>query len=138
VTPPEALQVLRAAKAAGVTRMIVTHPLLAEQFTFMNNEELRAAADLGAFIEITAGSITRQGPGRTRVLEAMRLIGPARLFVASDSGLVGTPNHPDALALAARALRSEGYSEKDLDLMFKDNPAFLVRLPPLPRPAGGR
>jgi len=51
------------------------------------------------------------------------------VFVGSDSGLVGTPNHPDALAMAAKALRAAGFSEQDLNRMFKETPARLVGLP---------
>jgi hypothetical protein len=54
------------------------------------------------------------------------------VFIASDSGLVGTPNHPDAMAMAAKALRAAGFSEQDLNWMFKDTPARLVGLPVLP------
>ena len=41
VTPEETLQILRAAKAAGVKRLIVTHPLLDPQFTLMSVDQLR-------------------------------------------------------------------------------------------------
>ena len=71
----------------------------------------------------------REGPGRARVLEAVRAIGPESFFVGSDSGLVGTPNHTDALVMAARVLRQNGFDEQALDAMFKDNPARLLGLP---------
>ncbi len=129
VTPEEALMILAEARKRGVTRLIVTHPLLDPQFTFMSVEQLRAAAALGGIIEITAGSLFREGPGRARVLEAIRAIGPESFFVASDSGLVGTPNHTDALVMAARVLRQNGLDEHALDVMFKDNPARLLGLP---------
>ena len=58
-------------------------------------------------------------------------------FVASDSGLPGN-NHPDALALAAKALRAAGFTEKELNMMFKDNPAKLVKLPVLNVASGVR
>jgi hypothetical protein len=45
---------------------------------------------------------------------------------------VGTPNHPDAMAMAIKALRAAGFSEQDLSRMFRDTPARLVGLPPLP------
>jgi len=64
-----------------------------------------------------------------RVLDAIRAIGPEDFFVASDSGLVGTPNHADALVMAARVLRENGYDERALDVMFKENPARLLGLP---------
>jgi hypothetical protein len=132
VTPEEALLILRAAKAAGVRRLIVTHPLLDPQFTYMSIEQLRAAVDLGAFIEITGGAVIRDGEPKKRALEALRAIGARHFFVGSDAGLRGRENHTDTLALAAKALRAVGVSEGDLTLMFKDNPAFLVNLPPLP------
>lgn len=128
VTPEETLTILGEARKRGVTRLIVTHPLLDPQFTFMTVPQLRAAAELGALIEITAGSLYRDGPGRERVLEALRAIGPTSFFVGSDSGLTGTPNHTDALVLAARVLRANGFDEPALETMFKDNPARLLGL----------
>jgi hypothetical protein len=130
VTPEETLMILAEARKRGVTRLIVTHPLLDPQFTFMSVKQLRAAVELGAIIEITAGSLYREGAGRERVLEAIRALGPERFFVGSDSGLVGTPNHTDALVMAARVLRQAGLDEQALDVMFKDNPARLLGLPP--------
>jgi predicted metal-dependent TIM-barrel fold hydrolase len=129
VTPEEALMIIREAKKRGVQRIIVTHPLLGPQFTYMSLDQIQEAAKLGAFIEHVAGSLTRPAADRSRVLEAIRRVGPARTFISSDSGLVGSPNHADALAQAAKALRDAGFGESDLNLMFKENPARLVKLP---------
>jgi hypothetical protein len=129
VMPGETLLILAEARKRGITRSIVTHPLLDPQFTFMSVLELREAVALGALIEITAGSLFREGPARARVLEAVRALGAESFFVASDSGLVGTPNHTDALVLAARVLRQDGVDERSLDVMFKHNPAQLLGLP---------
>jgi hypothetical protein len=107
----------------------VTHPLLDPQFTFMSVPQLREATAMGAVIEITAGSLFREGAGRERVLDAVRALGPESFFVGSDSGLVGTPNHTDALVMAARVLRQNGIDEQALNVMFKDNPARLLGLP---------
>jgi hypothetical protein len=129
VTPTETLLILAEARKRGITRLIVTHPLLDPQFTFMSVPQLREATALGAVIEITAGSLFREGPGRERVLDAVRALGPESFFVGSDSGLIGTPNHTDALVMAARVLRQNGIDEQALDVMFKDNPARLLGLP---------
>jgi hypothetical protein len=131
VTPEETLMILEQARKRGVTRLIVTHPLLDPQFTFMSVPQLREAVALGGIVEITAGSLWREGPGRERVLKAIRAIGPENFFVASDSGLTGTPNHTDSLVMAARVLRQNGLNEDALDVMFKDNPARLLGLPTL-------
>jgi hypothetical protein len=130
VTPQETLQILKAAKAAGVKRLIVTHPLLAPQFTWMSIEQLREAANLGAFIELTGGAVSTEGEPKRRALAAVKAIGARHFIVGSDAGLAGRANHTDTLALAAKALRAAGVSEADLTLMFKDNPAFLVKLKP--------
>ena len=129
VTPEETLSILEEARKRGVQRAIVTHPLLDPQFTFMTVPQLEQAVALGGVIEITAGSLFREGPGRQRVIDAIRAIGPEAFFVASDSGLVGTPNHTDALVMAARVLRQNGFDERALDVMFKENPARLIKLP---------
>jgi hypothetical protein len=109
--------------------MIVTHPLLGPQSTYMSIDQLIEAASLGAYMEVTAGTVYHDRPARMRAFEAIRKVGPAMTFVSSDSGLTGGPNHPDALATAAKGLREVGFSEGDLNLMFKENPARLIKLP---------
>ena len=54
---------------------------------------------------------------------------PEHVVVATDSGITGTPNHPAALAESIAFLRSQGFSEADLDLMFRKNPACALGLP---------
>jgi hypothetical protein len=129
VTPEEALMILREGKKRGVQHMIVTHPLLGPQYTYMSMDQLSEAASLGAYMEVTAGTVSRDTPARTRAFEAIRKVGAAKAFISSDSGLTGGLNHPDALAMAAKGLREAGFSESDLDLMFKENPARLIGLP---------
>jgi uncharacterized protein DUF6282 len=128
VTPEEALMIMTEAKRRGITKIIVTHPLLGEQFTYMSLPQMQEAVKLGGAIEVTAGTISRDGPGKTRAIEAIKALGTQNVFVSSDSGLVGTPNHPDALAMAAKSLRAAGFSEQDLNRMFKETPARLVGL----------
>jgi predicted metal-dependent phosphotriesterase family hydrolase len=40
------------------------------------------------------------------------------------------PFPTDCLALTAKALREQGMTERELDLMFKENPARLLGLSP--------
>jgi hypothetical protein len=128
LTPSEVLLVMAEAKKRGITRIIVTHPMLGPQFTDMSLAQMHEAVKLGGAIEITAGTLFREGPARTRAIDAIRALGTPHVFVSSDSGLVGTPNHPDALAMAAKVLRAAGFSEQDLDRMFKQTPARLIGL----------
>jgi hypothetical protein len=130
VEPEEALMIMAEAKKRGITRIIVTHPLLGPQFTAMSLPQLQESVKLGGAVEITAGTLSRDGAGKTHAIEIIKALGARNVFVGSDSGLVGTPNHPDALAMAAKSLRAAGFSEEDLNWMFKNTPARLVGLPP--------
>jgi hypothetical protein len=129
VTPQEVLMIMAEARQRGITRIIVTHPLLGPQFTDMSLTQMQEAVTLGGAIEITAGALSREGPAKSRAIEVIKALGTQNVFISSDSGLVGTPNHPDALASAAKSLRAAGFSEPDLKRMFKDTPARLVGLP---------
>ena len=129
VTPEEVLMIMTEAKQRGITRIIVTHPMLGAQFTNMSLPQMQEAVKLGGSIEVTAGALSREGAAKTRAIEVIKALGTQNVFVASDSGLVGTPNHPDALAMAIKSLRAAGFSEPDLNRMFKETPARLVGLP---------
>jgi len=95
----------------------------------MSLPQMQEAVKLGGAIEITAGALSRNGAAKMRAIEVIKALGTQNVFVASDSGLVGTPNHPDALAMAIKSLRAAGFSEQDLNRMFKQTPARLVGLP---------
>jgi hypothetical protein len=127
--PWEVLAVMAEAKKRGITRIIVTHPLLGPQFTELSLAQMQQAVKLGGAIEITAGALTRDGAAKTRAIDVIKALGTQNVFVGSDSGLVGTPNHPDALAMAIKALRAAGFSDQDLNRMFKETPARLIGLP---------
>ena len=89
VEPEEALMIMAEAKKRGITRIIVTHPLLGPQFTYMSLPQLQESVKLGGAIEITAGTLSRDGAGKTRAIEVIKALGTQNVFVASDSGLVG-------------------------------------------------
>ena len=131
VEPWEVLAIMAEAKKKGITRIIVTHPMLGPQFTSLTLDQMQEAVKLGGVIEITAGTVSGNGPNKQKAIDAIKALGTQNVIVASDSGLVGTPNHPDALAMAIKALRAAGFSEQELSQMFRDTPARLVGLPPL-------
>jgi len=128
VSTPEMLQILHEAKARDIKRIIVTHPDLAPQFTPATIEDLKQAIALGAYVEVTVGQLTRDR--KSYFIDLIRTLGPNHCFVSTDSGLVGSPNHADANVVAIRTLRAAGFTEAELDVMFRRNPAFLVGLPP--------
>jgi len=123
----EMLAIMREAKARGIDRIIVTHPGLGPMFTDPTVEQLQQAVELGGMVEVVASELFRDM--RPQVVQMMRTIGPEHIILSTDSGLIGTPNHTDALVLAANILREDGFTEEQLNMMFKDNPAKVLGLP---------
>ena len=77
VSPAEAFMIMREAKKRGVQRMIVTHPLLGLGGA-MTVEQMQEATKLGAYIEVTAGTVSREGAGQAPYSWRCRRIAPPR------------------------------------------------------------
>ena len=126
-SPEESLMLIREARRQGV-QVVVTHPSL--ELIGMTIAQMQEAAGLGAFLEfVTAFSQGPQAEVQTRAAAAaIRKIGVNSCIISSDLGREGSPLHLDGLAGAAKALRGQGFSEQDLEHMFKENPRRLLSL----------
>jgi hypothetical protein len=127
VSAEEMLKIVAAAKERGISGIIITHPGLGAMVTDPSIEQLQQAVAMGGYAEVVVTMLTSKS--RNKTIAMMRAVGPAHLIVSSDSGLVGGENHTDAIVIAAKILREEGFSETELDLMFKVNPAKVLGLP---------
>ena len=56
--------------------------------------------------------------------------GAEHIIVGTDCGQTTNVYPTDCLVLAARGLRAHGITQRELDLMYKVNPAKLLNLPP--------
>jgi len=129
VSPTEMLQIVAEAKKRGIEHIVITHPGLGPQFTDPTIDQLKTVTAQGAYAEVVASELLRPGKGRDQAINTIKTLGAAHCIISTDSGLIGTPNHADALVLAAKLLREAGLSESDLNLMFKVNPAKVLGLP---------
>jgi hypothetical protein len=127
VTPDEMLKIVAEARKRGIDRIIITHPGLGPMFTDPSVEQIKQVAAMGAYPEVVATMLSPRA--RAETIAMMRAVGPEHLILSTDSGLTGTPNHTDAFVLAARVLREEGFTENELNLMVKINPAKVLGLP---------
>jgi hypothetical protein len=127
--PEEALLVIREARNQGVNHILVTHPRAAWSIP-----QMVEAAKMGAFLEFDAQTFSRDpGSGEDRRAagaDAIRKVGLEYCVISTDLGQTGNPFHPDGLVLAARYLRSHGFTDQELDRLIKENPARLLGLPP--------
>ena len=127
--PAEGLMLLREGRRQGVQQMVVTHAMNAP--VLMDVPQMQEAAKLGAFIEFVGGSVAAANAGERidRFADAIRKIGPEFCILSSDLGQMGNPLPPDGFGAFLLALRARGFTEQEVDLMSKRNPARLLRLP---------
>jgi len=128
-SPAEDLMLIREARRAGITRIVVTHGMLPP--VAMTVAQIREAAGLGAYIEFVYNALI----GATKAFElpeyasAIRAVGPEYCILSSDLGQAGNPLHPDGLEAFFAALRSQGFTVSEIERMAKSNPARLLGLP---------
>ena len=125
----EGLMLVREARRQGVKHIVVTHAMLAP--VKMTVAQMKEAAAQGAYLEfVYNGLIGQYKESSARdYAEAIRQVGAASCILASDLGQAGNPLHPDGLTAFFEALRKEGISQADIDLMSKTNPARALGLP---------
>jgi len=128
ISAEETLMVFREGQRQGVKRMIATHGMAAP--TFLTIDQAKEAARLGAFIEIVGGNLA--GPDAQkkieRFAEQIRGVGPASVIMSSDLGQKGNALPPDGFAVFIDAMRKKGFTDQELDVMTRRNPATLLGL----------
>ncbi len=138
--PAESLIVLAAARQAGVKRLLVTHVL--SDSTHATIEQMKAMAGLGAVMEFTwlahiggvAGPVPNAKPSKavpvSEAARAIREVGAEHFLISSDLGQANNPVHTVGLRMFIAALRAEGVSQAEIDLVARKNPARLLGLEP--------
>ena len=92
----------------------------------MSIPEMQEAAKLGAYLEFVW---VRPGSDAAKqYVRAIREVGPASCVISSDLGQAANPLHPDGLLMLYQYLKSQGFSENEIDQMAKVNPAKLLAL----------
>ncbi len=127
---------VREARGLGI-QVVVTHPLL--ESVGMSIEQMKQAVEMGAYLEFVT-AFTRQEATIKEYVEAIREIGPEHCIVSSDKGQGRgdeghdgpSVTHVQGLSEAAQILRRNGFTDADLDLMFRTNPARVLGLPVKP------
>ena len=124
----EALLIVREGRRKGVRNIVVTHAMAAP--VLMTIPQMREATREGAYIEFAYNALIGPNPvvKISDYTRAIREVGTNSCILASDLGKAGNPLPPDGLAAFFEALRKEGFSQADIDLMSKTNPARALGL----------
>jgi hypothetical protein len=133
-SPPEVKLMVKEAVRVGVKHIIITHPLL--DIVEMTPAEIKETVAMGPeiYAEFTSGfGNPNARPEMVKLyMEGIRAAGVEHAFVSSDTGQLNSNWQPDALANCAKVLRANGFTEHELDLLFKINPAKILGIAPPP------
>lgn len=136
-TPDEIDAIVTYASKVGVKKLLVNHPYAVVRASF---DYVKRWADMGAYIELCACALSpssvyygelKKTPEETErfIDQALSEIGPSRLVMDSDCGQKGNGSPVDNLyMLANHFVEKHGATEKDITLMLKTNPAYLLGL----------
>lgn len=138
VHPEEIIAVVRRGRELGVKNMLITHGLT--NVPGLSMAQAKQVADMGAVIEVCFLQFLA-GPNAPlpflthwtqvnakNVAQAVKEIGAKSLVISSDLGQSGNMTHPDGIEAAIAAMKREGISDADIDLMMRKNPARLLGL----------
>jgi hypothetical protein len=122
----ECLMLVREARRQGVSNVVVTHAMMAP--IHMTVEQMREAASLGAYIEFVYNGLI--GPYKefdfADYARAIRGVGIESVILAGDLGQPVNPVHPEGLKTYFAGLKKEGFTDADIAVMARDNPAKLL------------
>jgi hypothetical protein len=113
-----------AALAAGVARVVVTHPDYPTQGVPVQDQ--RELAQRGALLERCFAPIHSGKVSWDATFAAIRATGPAVNVLSTDLGQVANPPVEDGLALMADRLLEAGFSEQDVHTMAVANTRMLA------------
>jgi hypothetical protein len=124
IRPSEVLPVVRVAQEVGVKRIIITHPEFPT--TLLSIDQQRELARLGVYFE---RCFTTPNTGKIsweQVYANIREVGPSSTILATDLGQTTAPYPDEGLGMFIGRLLDNGFAEKDVQLMVRDNPAQLL------------
>ena len=138
VHPEEVIAVTKKAREMGVKHIIVTHGLT--NIPGLSMDQAKEVVAMGAAIEICYLQFMT-GPNAPQawmthwtqinakhVAQAVKELGAANIVLSSDLGQTGNMVHPDGIEVMIGAVKREGVSDADIDLMLRKNPARLLGL----------
>jgi hypothetical protein len=125
----DGLLIVHEAHKRGVQHIVVTHAMATP--VLMTIPQMKEAIADGAYIEFVnnATRVANPSVSMDQYVQAIRALGPEHCILATDSGgLGGAPLHPDAMAMIMGAMLKAGFSQADVDMMSRTNPARALGL----------
>ena len=130
ISSQEAIILLKEAREAKIKRSLVTHASLS--LIGMSIEEQIEAVRLGALIEHSYVATSSYLPESKRtsiqeIANQIRQIGFEHCILSTDYGQKRNPSPVKGLELFVHEIILNGFSEKEINRMIKENPNILLR-----------
>ena len=129
LSPAESISLVKAAREAGIRRILVTHPQA--HFLDMTREQMHQLADLGAILEmdyVVCTQILSEPISTAEFAGLIREIGPHRCALSTDSGQPGNPPPVEMYLDMISHLLTEGITPAEIRQMSVETPAALLNL----------
>jgi hypothetical protein len=124
IRPAEVMPVVLAAQEAGVKRIVITHPEFPT--TLLSIAQQQELARLGVYFE---RCFTTPNTGKIsweQVYANIRQVGPQSTILATDLGQTTAPYPDVGWGIFAEKLLENGFTEREVRSMVRDNPAQLL------------
>lgn len=128
ISPQECLALAKESRAIGYDRLEITHPnAWTEDFTM---DVLRELTSLGATLTLSYGVCSsyngKQDP--KEIVSIIKEVGAQSCVLITDYGQVYSPSPVEGLRAFYYLLLRFGVTQKELDMMTKENPSRLLNL----------
>lgn len=134
LAPEESRVLVEAALTAGVKRVSVTHPEWGVTNASVElQNELRTMGD-GVYFERCLVSTQTDLRGHVpfeHIAEQIRAVGVGSTIIATDYGMPQYPTPVEGMKLYVERLRGADFTDHEIKIMCRDNPAALLGLSPL-------
>jgi hypothetical protein len=122
----DTLMLVKAARAAGIDRIVATHPT-----GKLTVDQMKEAAAGGAYIEFVYHSLLGAGARTPQIADyvrEIRAIGPEHCILSSDLGQADSPVHTVGWKRYLDLLGKAGITQAEIDIMARRNPARFLGL----------
>jgi hypothetical protein len=123
----EVLALVEAAVAAGVRRIVVTHPFY-QASALAVDDQVRLAEHPEVCLEYCWSNVELDRIPLDHYVDAIRAVGPSRALLSSDLGQPSTPRVADGLAAFHQSLVARGIAEDHVAEMMIATPHRLLGL----------
>ena len=136
ISSAEVMAVVRQAKLLNIKNILITHAMA--DVPGLSLENMQTAAQMGAFLELAFvndlmgenaaddGHKNWHHVSINQMVAAIKLIGAEHFVLSTDLGRKPDPLPAEGYKLFVEKLMGEGISQREIDLMMKENPAQLL------------